>query len=181
MFSSISLCIFKSFKSFVEFLLNLKCLWHIDKRSILFIISFHLSILRVTDENVDGISAIQWSHLPKLCSHENNSKLLKHRLSKLTIDFARTKTRLSSNERRSIREHFLYLAEQCRKLKDLKSAEMIVLNLADSAYKLPECKYSIRILTTTLLLGYNGVDHVKETKGGVIQTRVHPSYFIHYQ
>jgi hypothetical protein len=66
--------------------------------------------------------------------------LLSEHLTKLTIDFGESKVELSSNKRRSLRKHFLILAEQCKELHDFKSAQIIELNLADSAYKLPERK-----------------------------------------
>lgn len=62
-------------------------------------------------------------------------------LNKLISDFDRMKIYYSSDERRSLREHFLHLSKQCMKLKDFKSAITITENLADSAFKLPYCKY----------------------------------------
>jgi hypothetical protein len=78
--------------------------------------------------------------LTTLCSSNNNATLLSEHLTKLTIDFGRSKIGFSLDKRRSLRQHFLLLAEQCKQLHDFKSAQIIELNLADSAYKLPERK-----------------------------------------
>jgi hypothetical protein len=121
----------------------------------MYTLSSHLSILRIANENASDNSTIQWSHLTTLCNSDNNSILLNKLLAKLVFDFDRSKTRLSSDERRSLRQHFLYLAEQCKKLKDFESAKLILLNLADSAYKLPERKCWTSSFVKCLHLGYN--------------------------
>jgi len=121
----------------------------------MYTLSFHLSILRIANENASDNSTIQWSHLTTLCNSDNNSILLNKLLPKLVFDFDRSKTRLSSDERRSLRQHFLYLADQCKKLKDFKSAKLILLNLADSAYKLPERKYWTSRFVKCLRSRYN--------------------------
>ncbi|CAF0985691.1 unnamed protein product [Adineta ricciae] len=83
-------------------------------------------------------NTIHWTQLKSLCSNQNNTTSVQTRLQKLIFDFGQHKIHLTSQQRRSLRQHFLCLAQQCQVNKDLISATSIIENLADSAYKLPE-------------------------------------------
>lgn len=61
-------------------------------------------------------------------------------MDQLAIEFEQTKIHFSSDQRRSLRQHFLSLADECIKLDDSRTAAIIKAKFADSAYKLPYCK-----------------------------------------
>ena len=105
-------------------------------------------MFRVANElfNKNNKSNIQWARLGIFCDNNSSNgskslaKSLEKRLAKVALDFNRVKVKLSPDERRSLRQHFLRLAEECTKLGDFKSADIIMKTLADSAYKLPDGK-----------------------------------------
>jgi predicted O-linked N-acetylglucosamine transferase (SPINDLY family) len=76
-----------------------------------------------------------------LCSKQTGFAMRQKRLEKLVVAFDQIKVRLSPKRRRWFRDRFLCLAQQCKARQDLKSAETIIEQLANNAYKLPECKW----------------------------------------
>jgi hypothetical protein len=59
-------------------------------------------------------------------------------LTELITKFEITKSQFSPDIRRSLRQRFTNLAEQCEKLNTSKKVIILAMNLADHAYKLPE-------------------------------------------
>ncbi|UJR16564.1 hypothetical protein I4U23_003465 [Adineta vaga] len=98
-------------------------------------------LVRNMDSNLKKNSR-QWFQLKPVCNNHDNSTIIESRLHKLVVTFNQNKIYLSSEERRSLRQHFLCLAQQCQTQEDFKSASMIMENLADNTYKLPEPKWT---------------------------------------
>jgi len=97
---------------------------------------------RIANASTSDRNSTDWFQSTSFCNNNSNDfASLKKSFGKLIVDFDRMKIQFSSGERRPLRQYFLHLAEQCIKLKDFKSAIIITENLADSAYKLPYCKY----------------------------------------
>jgi len=83
---------------------------------------------RIANESKNHKHTTDWFQIKSLC---NNS------LDTLIVEFEQVKIQFSPNERRSLRQHFVSLANECIKLRDFRTATTITEKLANSAYKLP--------------------------------------------
>jgi hypothetical protein len=111
------------------------------KNTFISVISINDFCFRIANESINNRNTIDWFQMKSLCkNYDNNSITLHKYLDKLIVQFNRIKTQFSPNERRSLRQHFLHLADECNKSNDFQSATIVTKQLADSAYKLPYCK-----------------------------------------
>ncbi len=95
-------------------------------------------LFRLAKERLNNNNTIELTDVEMLCRNNRNMTSIEQYLTELVTEFEITKSRFSPDIRRSLRQRFTNLAQQCEKLNASKKVIILAMNLADHAYKLPE-------------------------------------------
>lgn len=98
-------------------------------------------IFRLANETSNRNNTLDLTYLATLCDTNQNHANIGQYLRNVLLQLELVKTNYSSNDRRSLRQRFSNLAEQCRKRNVSKDILSFVMQLADRAFKLPERMY----------------------------------------
>ena len=78
------------------------------------------------------------TNIEMLCDVDQSMQSIEQDLTYLLMKFDIVKSQFSSHARRSLRQRFSHLAEQCQKRNAPKQIVSLAINLADHAYKMPD-------------------------------------------
>lgn len=96
-------------------------------------------MFRLIARSLKHTDIMEFNDLDLLCENNRNMTSIEEYLTNVLVKFKINKSRFSAADRISLRKRFSHLIQQCHRRNAAKNVISLVMQLADHAYKLPEC------------------------------------------